>query len=444
MEENNNQQTNDNFLEPELIQKIISEQEKSKNIKKAEDQKKKAPKVIFQTNGSFTLIDETGKEIENGEAQFILDEEKLSLILKNGKAFTFFLRDISDFFAQDYKIYLSLSGGEKAVISNLGYQYDDFARVFSKLRQEIIKTELLMEEKVRKSGLEGDYDYEENGKRRFGKAEVEICDTGLIVKPEQGDLIRIPYSEIIEFKDENYQISIKTEFSFLILSHFGEKFDILDKVLKEAIAELSLKTQAILKEILPELDPLSLQKAAELLKDGRAVEKNELDKISSGIWQGLEKELIKIGIKEYYDYLKALSKSDQIFIGIKRDLMGDLTGEYLWFLMPISSNKGENFLVMEAGSTIESGGKATYLFKVPEGEELNDLVKKFNRCMLEINFRREPIYLKEEDLEKPEYLKYKIAISKIPELRLLRQLFVGRVIHTSTQSWKENLDSFIS
>ena len=100
------------------------------------------------------------------------------------------------------------------------------------------------------------------------------------------------------------------------------------------------------------------------------------------------------------NYLKSLSKSGEIFVGIKRDLMGDLTGEYIWFLMPISSQKGGNFFVMEAGSTIESGGKATYLFKMPTQEDIESLAQKFNSCMLAINFRREPIYLKDEDLEK--------------------------------------------
>ena len=64
--------------------------------------------------------------------------------------------------------------------------------------------------------------------------------------------------------------------------------------------------------------------------------------------------------------------------------------------------------------------------------------------MLAINFRREPIYIKDEELEKPEYLKYKIAITKIPELKLLRQLFIGRVFHTSLEDWKEDFNSLIN
>jgi hypothetical protein len=407
-------------------------------------EEKQEPSVILEASGDFVLIDETGKEIESDQAKFVLDEEKLSIFSENGKATSLPLREISDFFVEDYKIHLLLPNNGKVIIAQLGYQYEDFVRIFAKLRHEIIQKELLMKEGVRKSGFEGEYDYQSEGKRRHGKTKVEICDSGLVLKPEQGDLIRIPYSEIREISERDYKIFVNSESASLELSLFGEKFNSLSSELKQALAELSLRTQEVLKECLPELDPLTIKKAAELLKDGKAVNKTELDKISPKIWSELEKELSKIGILESYNYLKSLSKTGEVFIGIKRDLMGDLTGEYIWFLMPISSPKGENFFVMEAGSTIESGGKATYLFKMPIDEDIAKLVQEFNRCMLAINFRREPIYLKDEDLEKPDYSKYKIAISKIPELKLLRQLFAGRVIHTSPENWKENINQLIN
>ena len=432
---------NINNQQPEQVEE---ENKATQFTKTAAGEGEKEPSVMLEVKGDFILIDETGKEVESGPAKLVLDEEKLSIFSESGKATSLPLRDVSDFFVEDYQIYLLLPSGGKAIITQLGYQYEDFVRIFTNLRHEIIQKELLLNEGVRRSGFEGEYDYQSEGQRRHGKTKVEICDTGLVLKPEQGDLIRIPYSEIREISEKDYKIFITTQAASLELSLFGEKFNSLSSELKQALAELSLRTQELLKEFLPELDPLTIKKAAELLKDGKAVNKTELDKVSPKIWSELEKELNKIGILESYNYLKSLSKTGEVFVGIKRDLMGDLTGEYIWFLMPISSEKGGNFFVMEAGSTIESGGKATYLFKMPTGEDIESLVSKFNRCMLAINFRREPIYLKDEDLEKPDYSKYKIAISKIPELKLLRQLFAGRVIHTSPENWKENINQLIS
>jgi hypothetical protein len=59
--------------------------------------------------------------------------------------------------------------------------------------------------------------------------------------------------------------------------------------------------------------------------------------------------------------------------------------------------------------------------------------------MIEINFRREPVYLPEERFDEPQYSKYKLAVEKIPSLRTLRTLFIGRVIHSSSEQWKEDV-----
>jgi hypothetical protein len=71
--------------------------------------------------------------------------------------------------------------------------------------------------------------------------------------------------------------------------------------------------------------------------------------------------------------------------------------------------------------------------------EVDTLITRINRCMLAINFRREPIYLPNERLAEPQYQKYQYAIATIPELRELRNLFIGRVIHSSYDQWKQDV-----
>ena len=64
--------------------------------------------------------------------------------------------------------------------------------------------------------------------------------------------------------------------------------------------------------------------------------------------------------------------------------------------------------------------------------------------MIEINFRREPIYLTENQLESTEYTQYRFAIAKIPSLKILRDLFIGRVIHASKEQWKADVTSLLA
>jgi hypothetical protein len=71
--------------------------------------------------------------------------------------------------------------------------------------------------------------------------------------------------------------------------------------------------------------------------------------------------------------------------------------------------------------------------------EVDKLIKTINRCMLDINFRREPIYLPEERFDEADYVKYKIALRRIPSLQILRILYIGRVIHASPEQWKNDV-----
>ncbi|MDD3085311.1 MAG: hypothetical protein PHU32_05495, partial [Candidatus ainarchaeum sp.] len=97
MKQKNNQQIN----QDEVVEKV-----NNIDFKKDVNKKKKKPDVIFKTSGKFILIDKHEIEVESNQAKFVLDEEKLSVLAESGKATLIFLRDIIDFWDQDYKINL--------------------------------------------------------------------------------------------------------------------------------------------------------------------------------------------------------------------------------------------------------------------------------------------------------------------------------------------------
>src|SRR5208283_741479 len=77
-------------------------------------------------------------------------------------------------------------------------------------------------------------------------------------------------------------------------------------------------------------------------------------------------------------------------------------------------------------------------------KELVNFLKTINRSMIEVNFRREPIYLTENQLESTEYTQYRFAIAKIPSLKTLRDRFVGRVIHSSQEQWRADVTNLLA
>jgi len=436
---------------------------------------------------SYFLLDEKNKEAERGEGKVSIDEQNLYLSPAGGSPMSFSHREIVNISEGEYRISISLNSGEVLVLYDLGYSYEDFIRVLSKLMNQLTLKDMLMEETLKKSGIDAEFSfYDASGTvKQSGRCELMFYETAFVVIPEKGGLSRIPASEISEVRDEDYTIIVNVEDGEkLVFSKIGGKFDYARKAFSELMNDLSLRTQSTLRDLAPSVNSSVLRKASFLLKDGKAARRSDLDSVSPQLLAELEKKLSIVGIKESYDFLASMGQRDRILIGVKRGLMGSLTGDYLWFLIPIYSLNPEepgNIIAMEAGDIpkedvaaggvegqdggeaegsdedkMKSGKKATYFFRITSRKDygsfrsIDDLhcradsiMKAINRCMLDINFRREPIYLPDERLDEPQYEKYRFSLQKIPALKMLRQLFIGRVMHSSPEQWKQDVSDLL-
>ncbi len=94
--------------------------------------------------------------------------------------------------------------------------------------------------------------------------------------------------------------------------------------------------------------------------------------------------------------------------------------------------------MLEASSDA-SGSRATYVFDAgalsDQGAEA--AMDVLNYGLYTVNFRREPVYLSNAQLQKPAYLRYRRALERIPALSVLRRAFVGRVMHN--EDWNARL-----
>lgn len=406
---------------------------------------------------SYSLSDQGGQVTASGQARARVDEESLAILPEAGETLFFSLRDILDISEADYKIHLPLSSKEELTLFNVGYQYQDLLRNISQLRNEMLLKDMLMNEKLRKSGVQAEFVYfDETGKeKQRGKCEPRLYETGIVLMPEKGELTRIPYSDIAELRAEDYTFTITSESGEkVILSKMASQFDPFRKVISDSMNQLALRVQSWLKELMPEANPSVIREAARFMKEGKAARRSDIESLSPELWKRLEMQLEVAGLNEEYGFLKSLSQQDRICIGFKRGLLGDLTGDYIWFLIPIysaSSQDPGNAVAMEAASE-DGGGKATYFFRIVSRKdypaiksiqdmhkEVDNFIKGINRCMLDTNFRREPIYLSDEKLADPQYTRYRFAIQKLPALQTLRRLFIGRVIHSSLEQWKQDV-----
>ena len=418
------------------------------------DEDNKLP-TIMECTASYLFSEDDDRQISQGDNDLLLDTEKLTVLPTSGEPLLIPYRDIIQLSKAGYKINVNLVSKEKLTIFNLGFKYEDFFRNFSKLNNEVILKDLLMNETIHKSGVAADLAYIDANKseKALGQCELRIYETGAVIINGDGNFIRIPYNDLARIHVDNYQLILDTDYDdSYIFSKMGKELDMCFKMLNDLMKALSVKTQLSLQELLPTYDSSVIRKIAKLMKDGRAARHMDIDVISPGIWTELEKKLDTFGVKEEYEYLTSLGQPERICIGMKRGLIGDLTGEYIWFLVPIfnvDNTQPGNAIAMEA-TAVEGSGKATYFFKITDSgiyknlknqEELQVVVdkslKQINRDLITVNFRREPIYLTDEQLNSTTYVAYRRAVSKVPALQELRRLFIGRVIHNSPEQWKE-------
>lgn len=428
----------------------------------------------------YSFKDRASSDTVSGETAIKLEEQTLSFAPKSGEAIYLSLIDIINVVSADYRVSLDLSSGEKLSIFDLGYKFEDFVRTLFSQRNEMVLKHLLMNEAVKKVGVQAEVAYVNalGEQKHFEHCEPRLYETSLILIPSVDDPVRIPYSDISRVDDKDYSLEIVTESGENIrLSKMGSEFDGMKKGLGDAMNELALKTQSTLKWVFPALDPASTRNAARFLKEGRAAKRADIESVSPELWSSLEKKAAFAGIGKEYEHLKSLSQQDRVCIGLKRGLMGELTGDHLWLLFPIYSSdplKLGNALAMEVAGLKSSeadeelvgenhdqmsqgGGNATYFFRMAPRKDyarlvediaemhrsVDRLILRINRLMLDINFRREPIYLSDERLKEPQYNKYLYAVRKIPSLKALRELFIGRVIHSSFEQWKSDVSDLL-
>jgi hypothetical protein len=381
-----------------------------------------------------------------GEAIFLKDA--LQIKSTSGQVMTVPFRDMLHIQAGDYHILVSLSSGASLEISQLGYAYEDFTRILVKMRNELAKEDLLMHEKLLFRAEDIQHSYHDADKRVLstGPCDAQVSETALILAMPDTRHLKFPLSYVSHLNELDYTIQVVMESGERIqMSMLGRQREPLLLNLEKAIKKLDEEALKLCGELFPNTRDVPYPSIAPFFRDGRAVSKSSLDALSPALWRSMRDKLELCGIGYSFDVLRGIGDEDVSTIGIKRGLMGELTGEYVWFLIPV---KMRTVLAMEAGMTNGSGGQATYFFRIPpevrNPNALSDWMNLISYCLYMINFRREPIYLSEEHLQRPAHAQYKYAIEKLPALRLLRSLFIGRAQHTSEDSWKRAVDSLIS
>ena len=147
------------------------------------------------------------------------------------------------------------------------------------------------------------------------------------------------------------------------------------------------------------------------------------------------------GLADSFAALCALpgAQSQSARIGDKAGLS---PGAYRFFFLPVLREE-RAYIVFEAASTGDAG-RATYVFRVPANGSPEAAMDALNYALILVNFRREPIYMSDAQLHKPENAHYLRSAERVPALTALRRDFAGRAAHTAPEAWLHAVEALLN
>jgi hypothetical protein len=382
-----------------------------------------------------------------GEALSEIWSEGIQIKPRNGT--TVFLRftEMARAESANYGIHI-VAPTEVIFLSALGAKYNAFYQRLTDAWGDALARALLMSEDCVIYETRATYiNVRPDGSQGFGPCRARIQPAGLVILPAESLPVRIQFSRVVSARAENFRVNVETsDMGVFELLRMGTTYQYFADKLVEARRDFESESYQTLLGLSPGIGFDRLQELSKLMAEGRAVSRKEVVKRVFDFWITLERLVKESPLAVSYGHLKSLAEEDLTCIGFKKTFQGD----YLWFMMVIAGSvgRGGNSVVLEVTSET---GHATYLFRILERgrfpsctpEQLQgaalETLRAINEAMITTGFRREPIYLDEGKLNTEAYSKYLYAAKNLPELKLLRDRFYARIIHSTPESWASDL-----
>jgi len=428
---------------------------------------------------------------QSGSCRLVIEEQNLQVIPEKGLPIAMDLADIEAYLPGDYELTLKIYDGSELVLSHFAKTFQNLASdLLSAYRERTIKC-LLLEDLEESARFEGIVRLESQDWQFSSRSEIRLYRSNLAILPERaaGMQWRLADIDAIEFDEPNHALNLRSSGDLLVLAKLAKRTGELEKCLRSSLSKVSEESLRVIQRIFPFLSPGQIQKLAGIFKEGRAANISEMELVHPGIGRALVEQTIGDSLRPYFDALRQRSVEQECYAGFKlirkEAQEGEMPGEseespdqenldeeadsppmateeeaqpvIHWCFFPIRGKQGllRNIVAWEV---VSRGGRATYFFRmVPREQEelLQDPsrvrtvvgagIRRLNQALVVLNFRREPIYLKDESLEmQPRYRRYAIACRKMPVLRQLRGAFLGRAIHASMQDWEGQVSKILA
>lgn len=425
-----------------------------------------------------------GAAAQEGACRVHFDKQTFTLTPDSGTALVFDLGDLDAVSAANWEIRLPLYTGRTVVLRQFGKAYETLAHDLTEAYRNRILQCMLLEDLAEVALFNGNVEVAGGA---AGAAEIRLYKSNLAVLPATACAFQWRLADIDDVKLDSsaYEIAIQSGGERLRVSRLAKRTEEFAAKLRECMNALATESTQALHAMLPFLDPDQLQACASLLREGRSALVAKLGAIHKQIPAALAANAVDKDLKPYYDQLVAKAAAGMGYVGFKllrpeaedapdtadnvstEDNADDEASEasdagapetLYWFLFPMTAKSGgsapANVVAWEASSR---SGRATYFFRLTDPAQAGQLtdparaaaivdasVRRLNRVLALLNFRRRPIYLSDDELAmNPQFHRYAIAARRMPEVREVRASFLGRALHSSPDAWQAQVDNIL-
>jgi hypothetical protein len=448
-------------------------------------------------SGKFQYLAAGGSATQEGPCRAQFDEQTFTLTPESGAPLVCDLGDFDSITAADWEIRLPLYTGSTIVLRQFGKVYETLSHdLLEAYRKRAVQC-LLLEDMEEITRFNGNFELNVAGDApRSGAAELRLYKSNLAVLPitSQGFQWRLADVDSAQFDADAYQALLQAGPDILKVSKLAKRTDEFVTKVKDAVSALAATSAQALHTAFPFLNPDQLRSAATVLREGRSAPVVKLAAINPKFPSALAANAVDKDLKPYYDDLLSRTAKDSLYAGFKlirpedgtasgsdsNDSSTDTDAEadtandrasdapdadetgpqtLYWFFFPLAAKAGSaepaNVVAWEASSR---GGRATYFFRLVDPAQADQLrdpatatgaletaVRRLNRALGLVNFRRRPIYLSDDELDRdPKFHRYAIAARRIPEVREVRASFLGRAMHSSLDAWQSQVKTVLA
>jgi hypothetical protein len=393
-------------------------------------------------SGRFQYTGETGESLLQGSCQVAFDQETCVVTPSSGAPLAFDLGDVDGATPGEWDIQLALYTGRTLTLKQFGAVFSNMSGdLLAAWRDRTVRCLLLedLEEVGRYQGV-----------ANSAPGEIRIYRSNFAFLPEAGTPIQWRLAEVdsILFEAATYSIVLTRGSDRLVLSKLAKKTDEVLAKLQETLTSLRKNAAAALHNVFPFLSPDQLARLSIAMPEGSSTPLVGLNEIHPKLADALIGRAVDEPLQKYFDALRSRATQEPLMAGFKfaradeddnatesSDPGEEKTPLFFWFFFALPNQ-------LAAWEATTGTGRATYIFRAPSPFPAS--IASLTRGLALVNFRREPVYLPDESLDRePRFHGYAIGARKLPDLRRLRAAYVGRAVHSSPEEWQTRMDALL-